>query len=504
MTEKRAVRKEKERNKMLHWMTIGYLVLQAVLGVVVAVLLGTLNMLPMKFFIPLCLVMLALFGWNVWLFFGKSKKNKKSKKKRKIGAVVLNILLILIYLYVANMLFHTNAAISNMSSEDQIEDVIAVYVKQDDAAQSIEDAADYVFGYSTTYDVDNTMETIDAIEEELGKEITVSTYENVSDMVDALYQGEIGAMILNEAYAGILEEQDAYLTFSSDTRIIYEHSVYSKLSDASDKDLTKDPFVVYISGSDTRSEKLATSRSDVNLLAVVNPQNRQILLVNTPRDYYVPLSISNGTKDKLTHAGLYGVDVSSDTLSMLYDGIDIDYYAQINFSGFEELIDAIGGVTIESESSFTTLNGGYYIKEGENNLSGAEALGYVRERKAFAQGDIQRGKNQMKVISAVVDKVTSPVILTKYTSIMDSMAGTLNMNLTSDQISSLVKMQLADGGSWEVLSYTVSGTGDSSTTYSMPNQKSYVMIPDQTTVDKATDLMKRVLDGEKISQTDLE
>lgn len=504
MTEKRAVRKEKEKNKLLHWMTIGYLVLQAVLGIVVAVLLGTLNMLPMKFFIPLCLIMLALFGWNVWLFFGKSKKNKKSKKKKKIGAVVLNILMILIYLYIANMLFHTSEALDNMSSEDQIEDAIAVYVNQDDAAQSIEDAADYVFGYSSTYDIDNTNETIDAIEEDLGKEITTTTYENVSDMVDALYQGEIGAMILNEAYAGILEEQDDYLTFSSDTRIIYEHSVYSQLSDASDKDLTKDPFVVYISGSDTRSEKLATSRSDVNLLAVVNPENRQILLVNTPRDYFVPLSISNGTKDKLTHAGLYGVDVSSDTLSMLYDGIDVDYYAQINFAGFEELIDAIGGVTIESESSFTTLNGGYYIKEGENNLSGAEALGYVRERKAFAQGDIQRGKNQMKVISAIVEKVTSPVILTKYTSIMDSMAGTFNMNLTSDQISSLVKMQLADGGSWEVLSYTVSGTGDSSTTYSMPNQKSYVMIPDQTTVDKATDLMKRVLDGEKISQTDLE
>lgn len=501
MTEKRAIRKEKGKKSTMHWMTIFYLVIHAVVGLLFAISLYSLNMLPIKYYVVICVVILLLFGWNTWLLLGKGKKKKKA---RRIGGAVLNILLILFYLYLINMIFHTSSAMDKISSERQLEDVIAVYVQTDDPAESIEDAANYVFGYSNTYDVDNTLITIDAIEEELGQELQLVTYDTVSEMVDALYAGEIGAMILNEAYAGILEEQEDYLTFSSDTRIIYEYSIYTELASVEAADLTEEPFIVYISGSDTRSEKLATSRSDVNLLAVVNPQNRQVLLINTPRDYYVPLSISGGTKDKLTHAGLYGVDVSSDTLSMLYDDVEISYYAQVNFAGFEELIDAIGGITIESEISFTTLNGGYYIQAGENTLNGAEALGYVRERKAFSEGDIQRGRNQMKVIAAIIDKVTSPVILTKYTSIMDSMTGTFNTNLTSDQISGLVKMQISEGGSWEVLSYTVTGTGDSSTTYSMPNQKSYVMVPDQTTVDTATELMKRVLNGEVLTESDLQ
>ncbi|MGN0353019.1 MAG: LCP family protein [Roseburia sp.] len=501
MTGKKSTQKEHGKNRILHWLGIGYLGLQAILGLVVGISLFFLNMLPMKYFIVLCVIMLLLFGWNTWLLMGKGKK--KHKKGRKVGGAFLNILLILVYLYLANMILSTNVAMEEIASEVQMEDVVAVYVKEEDSAKNLEDAKDYVFGYTTTYDAENTTITIHAMEKELNQELQLTSYDTVHDMVEAFYQGEVGAIILNEAYVGILEEQEEYATFSSDTRIIYEYSVFSELKAVEDVDLTEEPFIVYISGSDTRSEKLATSRSDVNLLAVVNPKNRQILLVNTPRDYYIPLSVSNGVKDKLTHAGLYGVDVSSDTLAMLYD-VEISYYAQVNFAGFEELVDAIGGITIESEISFTTLNGGYYIKEGENELSGAEALGYVRERKAFGEGDIQRGRNQMKVIAAIIDKATSPVILTKYTSIMDSMAGTFNTNLTSEQISELVKMQLSEGGGWQVLSYTVNGTGDSSTTYSMPNQKSYVMIPDQTTVDCASDFIKRVLAGETLTEEDLQ
>lgn len=501
MTGRKTTQKEHRKNRVLHWLGIVYLGLQAVLGLVVGISLFFLNMLPMKYFIVLCAIMLILFGWNVWLLMGKGKK--KHRKGRRVGGVFLNILLIFVYLYLANMILSTNIAMEEIASEVQMENVVAVYVKKDDTAKSLKDAKEYVFGYTTTYDAENTTTAIDAMEKELNQELELTSYDTVHDMVDALYQGEVGAIILNEAYTSILEEQEEYMTFSSDTRMIYEYSVFSKLETSEEVDLTKQPFVVYISGSDTRSEKLATSRSDVNLLAVVNPKDRQVLLVNTPRDYYIPLSTSNGAKDKLTHAGLYGVDVSSDTLAMLYD-IEISYYAQVNFAGFEELVDAVGGITIESEISFTTLNGGYYIKEGENELSGAEALGYVRERKAFGEGDIQRGRNQMKVIAAIIDKATSPVILTKYTSIMDSMAGTFNTNLTSNQISELVKMQLSEGGSWQVLSYTVNGTGDSSTTYSMPNQKSYVMIPDQTTVDCASDLIKRVLAGEVLTEADLQ
>ncbi len=502
MTERKVQRKKRGTEKIIRGMKVFYLVLHAVVGLFFAVALFTLNMLPAKYYIALCIVMLLLFGGTTFLLFGKSRK-KKEMTGRRIGGAVLNLLLILLYLCAINAILHTNAAMDEISSEVQVEDVIAVYVRADDPAEDLEDAADYVFGYASAYDVDNTTTTIEDIEKRLNREIETASYASVAETVDALYQGEIDAMILNEAYVGILEEQEAYLTFRTDTRIIYEYSIFSELAEAEEKNLTEDPFVVYISGSDTRSEKLATSRSDVNLLAVVSPKNRQVLLVNTPRDYYVPLSISGGQKDKLTHAGLYGVDVSGDTLSMLYDDLEISYYAQVNFSGFQELIDAIGGITIESEKSFTTLNGNYQIKKGENNLNGKEALAYVRERYAFGEGDIQRGRNQMKVIAAIIDKAVSPVILTSYTNIMDSMKGTFNTNLTSNQMSELVKMQLDEGGSWEVLSYTVNGTGDSATSYSMPNQRSYIMIPDQATVDAATELMERVLAGERLTEADV-
>jgi LCP family protein required for cell wall assembly len=162
---------------------------------------------------------------------------------------------------------------------------------------------------------------------------------------------------------------------------------------------------VYISGMDTWGHISVASRSDVNILAAVNPQTKQILLVSTPRDYYVPLSISGGAKDKLTHAGIYGIDVSEDTMEMLYD-VDIDYYFKLNFSGFEGLIDAMGGITVWSDYDFTVDPIKHYVV-GENQLTGLEALAFARERHAFAGGDRQRGTNQMNVIQSVIDKMCS-------------------------------------------------------------------------------------------------
>ncbi|MCI7813967.1 MAG: LCP family protein, partial [Robinsoniella sp.] len=255
-------------------------------------------------------------------------------------------------------------------------------------------------------------------------------------------------------------------------------------------------YTILISGIDNRGGIVAKSRSDVNIIATVNTATRQILLVSTPRDYFVPLSISNGVPDKLTHAGIYGISVCMDTLGMLYD-IDINNYIRLNFDGFIKIIDALGGITVNSEYDFDT--DAHHFDKGENVVDGEAALAFARERYAFASGDRQRGKNQMAVIKGVIDKILSPELLKNYSSILSSVEGCFETNLSYDEIASLCQQQLSEGGSWNVVSYSVDGTGDSQQPYSM-NQYAYVMVPDDTTVDHAKELMAKVRGGEKITQ----
>ena len=275
-------------------------------------------------------------------------------------------------------------------------------------------------------------------------------------------------------------------------------------SDTSAKDdaVTDEVYTIFVSGIDTRGGMTASSRSDVNIILTLNATTKQILMVSTPRDYFVPLSISNGVPDKLTHAGIYGVNVCMDTLDMLYD-IDINYYFRLNFAGFEQIIDALGGVNVNSDYDFDSGNTtGYHFNKGENHLNGEQALVFARERYAFKEGDRQRGRNQMAVIQGVVDKATQPAFLKNYLSVLDSLDGAFETNVPYDVMASLVRKQLGEGGSWQVLSYSVDGTGDTQKPYSM-SSKAYVMIPDQNTVDKARVLMKKVREGFRLSEADV-
>ena len=258
-----------------------------------------------------------------------------------------------------------------------------------------------------------------------------------------------------------------------------------------------------MSGIDTNGDITEQGRSDVNIVAVVNPTSHQVLLITTPRDYYVPIpGVSGGQDDKLTHAGIYGINVCMDTLNMLYD-TDINYYFRLNFAGFVQIIDALGGITVDSDYDFTTQNSsGYHFTKGPNQVNGDQALAFCRERYAFSAGDRQRGKDQMKVIQGVINKATSPDILKNYLSLLDSLSGCFETNIPYDVITSLVKQQLDEGGSWQVLSYSVDGTGDTQKPYSM-SQKAYVMVPDQTTVDKAKTLMQKVRQGFMLSEADV-
>lgn len=397
-------------------------------------------------------------------------------------------------------------ALANIADNVVVTDTVSVYALAENPAESVADIKDGVFAITQNYDYEHTKTTLDKINENLGQTIHTQSFDTVFDMVDALYAGNVDAIVLNAAYVDVIKDQKGYEDFSDRTKTLYDHEVKSAVvqeNTQSTRDIKKDPFVIYISGSDTRNMKLATSRSDVNILAVVNPATKQVLLLNTPRDYYVETTVSGGMRDKLTHCGMYGIDCSMGTLSNLYEE-NVDYYVQINFNGFSTLIDAIGGITIESEKSFRTSEGGYYISQGTNQMNGTVALSYVRERKSFADGDNARGRHQMQAIEAIIQKVSSgTTVLNNYSAILNSMEGMFTTNMSSSDISALVRMQLSDMASWNVKSYAVTGTGSSQKTYSMPTKRSYVMIPDESQISYARILVNKVVDGRILSDEDL-
>ena len=269
------------------------------------------------------------------------------------------------------------------------------------------------------------------------------------------------------------------------------------LTGAEANKITKEPFVIYLSGVDTRGELTEKARSDVNILAAVNPVTKRVVLINTPRDYYVDLA-GTSDKDKLTHAGLYGVETSMETLGNLY-GVNVDHYIRINFAGFISIIDALGGVDVYSDQAFTSVGSpGYYdptaFVEGWNHLDGKAALAFARERHAFASGDIQRGINQMKVIDAMLNKIKSPALLMGFSKIMDAAADCFVTSFSQDQISALVRMQLSDFADWDIESYTVTGSSSTSTKcHSAKGQKLYVMLPDDASVSKAKEMIASAL-----------
>ncbi len=484
--------------------------------------LWRLAVLPNSYMLLICLALLVFWLLAGLLFWpgSKAKKDKNSGLVRRIMAWLLAIVTIggcMYGVHVANKLDQT---IEKITDDVSVTSIVAVYVLRNDPAQTIEDAADYIFGMTEQFDSANTRTAIADLRETFGS-VQTESYDTVMDMVNALKKGGVNAIILNEAYPPVLEEIAVYEHFSEETRVLYEITLENGsvardqieeqgTDNGSDSvenfqpvNVTEEPFIIYISGSDTRSDMLTNSRSDVNIIAVVNPKTKQILLLNTPRDYYVvnPASIYS-EMDKLTHCGLYGVDCSALALSGLYS-VPINYYAQINFTGFETLIDAIGGITVHSDLSFTTRVGGVPIVEGDNYLDGYEALCFARERYTFEYGDLQRGQNQMEVISAIIRKLSVGTIIMNYSQIMDSLQGMFITNMTSNDISDLVRMQLSSRPDWNIKTFAVSGSDGYAYTYSMPGVSPYVMYQDPELVNRASELVRKVLNGDILTDADV-
>lgn len=471
------------------------------LSVVFMGLLAMTKMIPTIYMLIIGIV-LAVIAAIIWLLVWHTRYTG-----RFIGGTVLAVIMIVILAFGGFYINKTRSAISNISGETTEVTQMAVYVKSDDAADSVEATAGYTYGILSSLDRENTDGAVAHLNSQFGTEVQTKEYAGLTELADGILNGEVNAMLLNSGYLSVYEDMDGYTDFSTKIKEVGTVDVESTIQSA-EESTPVEPittanggkvYTIYLSGIDTRGEMTAKSRSDVNIIATVNTDTHEILLVSTPRDYFVPLSISGGAPDKLTHAGIYGIDVCMDTLGMLYD-IDINYYFRINFGGFVKVIDALGGITVNSDYDFDSKNIlGYHFNKGENYLNGEQALIFARERYAFQEGDRQRGKNQMEVIRGVVKKALSPEILTSYSSILSSLDGCFGTNITYEEIAQILQQQLTNGGDWTIVSYSVNGTGATEKPYSM-SQKAYVMVPDYNTVDKAKSLMEKVRNGEVVTQ----
>ena len=383
---------------------------------------------------------------------------------------------------------------------------IVVVVRTEDPAQELGDTMGYTYGFVEGWNAEDTESLLQQLHEQLGG-FPVDAYTNPSSLLQSLYESRTDAILLTEGAMDALEDMEEYADIGDKTRIIYTFTTTHKVEIAVGGTEMSEPFVVYCNGIDSRKNDInASGNSDVNILAVVNPQTREILLLNTPRDYYVALHM-NGQLDKLTHAGNYGIEESIGTLADLY-GVDISYYIRLNFFGLVDIVDAIGGVDVESPKEFTTRRmqipgpdgklekKTFTFPAGPVHLNGQEALAFSRERYAFAGGDNQRGVNQMTVIKAIIEKITSPSVLKNYQQVLNALPNAFLSNITFDQVKYMVREQQKDPTKWHVTSYAVTGTGGSDYCYSWPGMPLYVTRPDPASVELARTLIAQVLNGE--------
>lgn len=375
--------------------------------------------------------------------------------------------------------------------EPQIITEMGIVVLNDSNIHQISDLSEFAIGFINDADYSYTKELMNEIDKAIGGTANYVEFSTTANMAEALYMKTVDAFIINKAYIDMVAELEGYEDFLTRTKVVYSSEIVKYIEVVERREPNLEAFVVYISGMDRFGHIGVRTRSDVNIIAVVNTRTRHIQLINTPRDYYVPHLASNGALDKLTHAALYGVDSSIYALEKLY-GIQIDFYVKMNFSGFEGVIDALGGIDVYSEYDFTVEPIKHYTV-GMNHLNGLEALAFARERKSFAAGDVQRGKHQMEVIKATVNKMTSPDMLSKYSTVLEELSWCFETNMTSDDIYTLVRGQLTSTKAWTFDSYTTTGTGAMAETFSMPGTELYVTHPNMDNVKYAKELIEAAL-----------
>ena len=481
----RTNRKQKRTsNRSWGMVNVGLTILYAILALILLFTMFNYNFLSFRFLnIIITIGLLVVLAISIFL--------QKTKKSPLVTTAVLVIfsLVSLVGIFGFKQMIDITNRMNQTAAFSEVE--MSIVVPKD---SDIKDVSQLTSVQAPTKVDKNNIDTLmSALKKDKKVDLNVEDVASYQEAYDNLKSGKSKAMVLSGSYASLLESVDS--NYASHLKTIYTYKIKKKNNNSA-KQVDSKVFNIYISGIDTYGSISTVSRSDVNIIMTVNMNTHKILLTTTPRDAYVKIPDGGADQyDKLTHAGIYGVETSEQTLENLY-GIKIDYYARINFTSFLKLIDQLGGVTVHNDQAFTSLHGKFDFPVGDIQMNSEQALGFVRERYSLNGGDNDRGKNQEKVISAIVNKLASLNSVSNFTSIVNNLQDSVQTNMSLDTINALANTQLDSGSKFTVTSQAVTGTGSTGqlTSYAMPNSSLYMMKLDDSSVESASQAIKNLME----------
>lgn len=478
-------RRKRSKNKST-WFFRVIAIISIIIFIVFGIMLYVLDMIPFKFLI----IFYIVFGL-LYLYLFITSFPKKIKNKFRISSCVFLILFGTIFGVGIKYLNDTMDFVGIISKDLLQKEVYYVMTLDSSTIKNVKDLDNKTIGI---YSSKNSEEAIKLLDKKIDS--TNKEYKNIVELFEDLQDKKIDAVLINDSTKNLLSSDLSDMKLK--LKEIYKVYVSIEKTDiVKVVDITKKPFNIYVAGGDAYGSIDNVTNTDVNMIITVDPINRKVLLTSIPRDYYVNLpSFGDDAYDKLTHAGYYGIEESAKTIENLLD-IDINYYVKVNFSTIEGVIDAIKGVDVYSDYSFNECAYGiYHFNKGMNHLNGKQALAFARERKSFSDGDIQRVKNQQKVLTAIIDKVTSSTTLvTNFSQILDSVGNSFSTNMETKSINRFIKMQLNDMRGWSIESQNLVGTDLYTYTYTYPNLQLYVMKQDENSIAMSKNKINKYLKG---------
>ena len=470
--------KNKKHNKMSFGKYLSIFLL--IVSVLVLLLVYFINVLPLEYFIVLVILVLITDLFAIMLLLSKGRI-------RNVIGILLTIILLILMIFGITYELNTLDFLKQFGFNSYKTENYNVIVLDSSEYDELEDLNNLSIAH---LDLD-THKGLQHAVADIKKEIKFTSLvgEDISDLTEMLESDETSAIILESAQLSIIEEENK--EFYDSIRIIWSTDVEIEIAKIGESvDVTKDSFNILISGIDTYGSITKVSRSDVNILVTVNPSTHSILLTSIPRDYYVLLPEFN-EYDKLTHAGIYGIETSVSAVENLLD-TTINYYIKVNFTSLIDIVDALGGITVESNYDFTTQDG-YHFTKGTNELNGKEALSFARERKAFADGDRIRGQNQELILASLINKAMSASIITNYVDLLNALDDKFVTNITDEEITDFIKKQISEMPSWNINAISLDGSNAYDYTYSYKSQKLYVMKPYEESVLNAKEQINNTL-----------
>ena len=486
----------KEQNKVLRGIGIVLSILLVVASFYLLYQLIKINVLPTKllFLITIIFVLLDAILALLLCYYTRAIVSK-------IICVVITLVLIFGSCMGGYYISKTGSLLTNITNVTKhAKNTVSVVVKQSSDIKNKSQLNGLSVGTLRTIGTQGSSKALKELSKD-GIVMNQSEYDSLSAMLEAFYNGEVVSIIINESSRSQILDMESYADFDNNTRVVYQTSYKVENTDKANavSDITSKPFNVLISGSDTRGGFDENGRSDVIMVATINPKTSTILLTSVPRDFYVTTACDaadgcmQGALDKITHTGIHGTNTTKRTVEQLL-GIEINYTFKVGFDTVTDLVDALGGVDVYVEPGYAVSTSTFSVHEGTNHLDGEHALAYARERYSYTEGDRQRTKNQQQVLMGIVNEATKPSVITKYASIMDAMANTFSTTMSNEEISDLIKYQINNNPKWKMEQYMVDGTGDTLMCAELGDAAS-VMVPDQSTVKVAKDKINAVLAG---------